>query len=82
MDTAYLRTLAQTRSFQLGRPTRPLVTPDNKAVLFLRSEARAVKQSLFEFDVSTGKTRELLTPEQVLDLMIAAVVAKQGPAGP
>src|SRR5437870_4414335 len=66
VDTTYLRTLAQTRSFQLGRPARPLVTPDNKAVLFLRSEARAGRLSLFEFDVVTGKTRELLTPADVL----------------
>jgi dipeptidyl-peptidase-4 len=66
VDTTYLRTLAQTRSFQLGRPVRPLPTPDGKAVLFLRSEARGSKLSLFEFDVETGKTRELLTPEQVL----------------
>ena len=66
VDTTYLRTLAQTRSFQLGRPVHPVPTPDGKAVLFLRSEPRASKLSLFEFDVATGKTRELLTPEQVL----------------
>src|SRR5687768_9618562 len=66
VDTTYLRTLAQTRSFQLGRPVKPQVTPDNQAVLFLRSQARSPKLSLFEFDVATGKTRELLTPEQVL----------------
>ena len=66
VDTTYLRTLAQTRSFQLGRPARPLPTPDGKAVLFLRSEARSSRLSLFEFDVESGKTRELLTPEQVL----------------
>ena len=40
VDTTYLRTLAQTRSFQLGRPLRPQPTPDGKAVLFLRSLAR------------------------------------------
>jgi dipeptidyl-peptidase 4 len=66
VDTTYLRTLAQTRSFQLGRPVRPQPTPDGKAVLFLRSEPRSSKLSLFEFDVATGKTRELLTPADVL----------------
>ena len=66
VDTTYLRTLAQTRSFQLGRPLRPVPTPDGKAVLFLRSEARSSQLSLFEFNVETGKTRELLTPAQVL----------------
>src|SRR3954447_13239273 len=66
LDASYLRTHAQTRGFMLGRPTRPVPTPDGKAVLFLRSQPRSSKLSLFEFDVATGKTRELLTPEQVL----------------
>ena len=66
VDTTYLRTLAQTRSFQLGRPTHPKPTPDGKAVLFLRSEPRSSKLSLFEFNVETGKTRELLSPADVL----------------
>ncbi|MBI3821368.1 MAG: DPP IV N-terminal domain-containing protein, partial [Planctomycetes bacterium] len=66
VDTTYLRTLAQTRSFQLGRPVKPFITPDGKAVLFLRSEARKSKLSLFEFDVASGKTRELLTPTDLL----------------
>src|SRR5438270_13675708 len=65
-DTSVLRTYAQTRGFMLGRPTQPKVTPDGKAVLFLRAQPRVAKLALFEFDVATGKTRELLTPEQVL----------------
>jgi dipeptidyl-peptidase-4 len=65
-DTSFLRKFAQTRGFMLGRPTRPQVTPDSKAVLFLRSQPRVAKLALFEFDVATGKTRELLTPETVL----------------
>src|SRR5437660_5947100 len=35
-------------------------------MLFLRSGPRTAKLGLFEFDVATGKTRELLTPEAVL----------------
>ncbi len=66
VDTTYLRTLAETRSFQLGRPIAPLPTPDGKAILFLRSEPRAARLSLFEFDVASGKTRELITPADVL----------------
>ena len=66
LDATYLRDHAETRGFMLGRPVRPTPTPDGKAVLFLRSPARKAKLSLFEFDVATGKTRELLTPEQVL----------------
>jgi dipeptidyl-peptidase-4 len=66
LDTSYLRAHAETRGFMLGRPTRARPTPDGKAVLFLRSQARVPTLRLYEFDVATGKTRELLTPEQVL----------------
>src|SRR5436309_6406087 len=66
LDTSYLRAHAETRGFMLGRPVKARPTPDGKAVLFLRAQARIPKLSLFEFDVATGKTRELLTPEQVL----------------
>ncbi|OAI45853.1 peptidase [Planctomycetaceae bacterium SCGC AG-212-F19] len=66
LDAKYLRDHAQTRGFMLGRPVKAKPTPDGKAVLFLRSGPRTPKLGLFEFDVATGKTRELLTPEQVL----------------
>jgi dipeptidyl-peptidase-4 len=66
LNTSYLRHYAETRGFMLGRPVKPKPTPDGKAVLFLRSPARVPKLSLYEFDVATGKTRELLTPEMVL----------------
>lgn len=66
VNTEYLRQHAATRGFLLGRPVKPKFTPDNKFVLFLRSEARVPRMRLYEFDVATGKTRELLTPEQVL----------------
>jgi dipeptidyl-peptidase-4 len=66
LDSSYLRRHAQTRGFMLGRPVRPRPTPDGKAVLFLRAQARVPSLRLYEFDVATGKTRELLTPEAVL----------------
>jgi dipeptidyl-peptidase-4 len=66
LDAAYLRRHAETRGFLLGRPVRPRPTPDGKAVLFLRAAARVPSLRLYEFDVATGKTRELLTPEMVL----------------
>jgi dipeptidyl-peptidase-4 len=66
LDTEFLRTYAATRGFMLGRPLRPTPTPDGKAVLFLRSQPRVAKLRLYEFDVASGQTRELLTPEQVL----------------
>jgi dipeptidyl-peptidase-4 len=65
-NTRYLRNHAETRGFMLGRPAKAVPTPDGKAVLFLRAQARVPKLQLYEFDVSTGRTRELLTPAQVL----------------
>ena len=66
LDTRYLRDHAETRGFMLGRPVQPKPTPDGKAVLFLRARARVPRLRLYEFEVATGKTRELLTPEMVL----------------
>ena len=47
-------------------PQKPKFTPDGKTVLFLRAEPKSPKLKLFEFDVATGKTRELLSPETLL----------------
>ncbi|HEX3152668.1 MAG TPA: DPP IV N-terminal domain-containing protein [Gemmataceae bacterium] len=66
LDSSFLRLFAETRGFTLGRPVATKPTPDGKHVLFLRSPAKSPKRSLFEFDVATGKTRELLTPEMLL----------------
>ncbi len=66
VDTSYLKDHAETRGFMLGRPVRARPTPDGKAVLFLRAQPRVAKLRLYEFDVESGKTRELLTPEDVL----------------
>lgn len=61
-----LRQLAETRSFTLGRPAAVEITPDEETVLFLRSPPTSGVSSLFAFDVATGQTRELLTPERVM----------------
>jgi dipeptidyl-peptidase-4 len=66
VETGFLRDLAETRGFMLGRPVKPTPTPDGKAVLFLRGKARSSRLSLFEFDVASARTRELVTPEQLL----------------
>lgn len=66
LDTTFLRTYAATRGFMLGRPVNPKPTPEGKAVLFLRAQPRVPSLQLYEFEVATGKTRELLTPAQVL----------------
>lgn len=67
VDTRFIGDFAVTRGFSLGRPLRPRFTPDGRAVLFLRSEARSPVTRLYEFDVVSGTERILLTPEQLLD---------------
>jgi dipeptidyl-peptidase 4 len=66
LDTTFLKQYAETRGFMLGRPQRPKISPDSKTVLFLRADPKTPKLKLFEFDVSTGKTKELLSPEMLL----------------
>ncbi|MFZ5440536.1 MAG: S9 family peptidase, partial [Myxococcota bacterium] len=65
-DAAFLREFAETRRYLSGRPVAVKVTPDGKSALFLRSEAKDARQMLFELELASGTTRELLTPEQVL----------------
>lgn len=62
----YLQVHARTRGFQLGRPQKAIPTPDGQHILFLRATADAPEQRLYEFEVASGKTRELLTPAQLL----------------
>ena len=63
----FLRDYAETRGFTLGRPVGAKPTPDGKAVLFLRAKsARVPSLELQEFDVASGRTRLLLSPEQAL----------------
>jgi len=65
-NTQFLRDYAETRGFTLGRPTRPLPTPQGDAVLFLRAPARTPRLELYEFDIRSGESRLLLTPEDIL----------------
>ena len=66
LDINYLRKHAETRGFMLGRPVRARPTPDGKSVLFLRAAPPDSKLSLYEFEVSTRRTHELLSPATVL----------------
>jgi len=66
IDTTFIRDYALTRGFMLGRPGLARATPDGKAVLFLRSPPRSPAMHLFEYDVATRQTRELLTPANIL----------------
>jgi len=62
----YLEQHARTRGFQLGRPQKAVPTPDGKAVLFLRATAESPELRLYEFDAESGRSREVLSPAQVL----------------
>jgi dipeptidyl-peptidase 4 len=62
----FLRDLSETRRFMSGRPSGVRITPDEKTILFLRGQARAPVQTLFAFDVASGQTKELLTPQALL----------------
>jgi dipeptidyl-peptidase-4 len=62
----FLRDYAETRGWSLGRPVKVQFTPDGQAALFLRAQPRKAQLGLFEFDVASGRTRELLTPAQLL----------------
>src|SRR5437868_14934644 len=65
-EDAFLRELAVTRSYSLGRPSRAAPTADGSTVLFLRAEPRSPVNSFYAFDVATGQARVLITPEQIL----------------
>jgi dipeptidyl-peptidase-4 len=66
VDTSFLKKYAETRRFMLGRPQSPKVSPDGKSVLFLRAAPDDTKLKLFEFDVATGTTKEVLSPAALL----------------
>src|ERR1041384_7291214 len=65
-DLQFLKDFAETRGFRLGRPTSVKLTADVSTALFLRSPPRSPEMRLYAFDLPTGATRELITPEQVL----------------
>ena len=65
-EDQFLRELAVTRSYNLGRPMHAEPTADGAAVIFLRTEPRSPVTSLYAFDVATGQTKVLITPEQIL----------------
>lgn len=65
-DSAFLEQYAATRRFSAGHPTSIKITPDGRAVLFLRSGPRSFVQDLYEFDTTTAQERVLLTAEGIL----------------
>ena len=65
-DLRYFRELVETRNYSLGQPVSPQITPDGKAVVFLRGGARDPVLRLYEFTIADRKLREILTPEKLL----------------
>ena len=65
-DLRYFRELVETRNYSLGQPVSPKITPDGKAVVFLRGGPRDPVLRLYEFTIADGKLREILTPEKLL----------------
>jgi len=65
-DLRYFRELVETRNYSLGQPVLPKMTPDGKAVIFLRGGARDPVLRLYEFTIADAKLREILTPEKLL----------------
>src|SRR5438477_12587674 len=65
-DLRYFRELVETRNYSLGQPVSPQLTPDGKAVVFLRGGPRDPVLRLYEFTIADGSLREILTPEKVL----------------
>ena len=65
-DPEFLNQYASTYRFRAGHPTSIKPTPQNDAVLFLRSGPRSVVRDLYSYDVATGEERVLLTAEQLL----------------
>jgi dipeptidyl-peptidase 4 len=62
----FLQTLAETQNFSLGRPIEPMPTADGKSVIFLRSDSsRDRATGLYRFDVASGQTEQLATPERL-----------------
>jgi dipeptidyl-peptidase-4 len=62
----YFRDIAETRSYSLGHPVAPKLTPDGRTVVYLRGGSRDPVLRLYEFPLPSGPERELLTPAQVL----------------
>jgi dipeptidyl-peptidase-4 len=62
----FLEEYAATHHFSLGRPTSPKISPSGDAVFFLRSGPKSLVRDLYQFDVTTGAERVLITADQLL----------------
>ncbi|HSQ65704.1 MAG TPA: DPP IV N-terminal domain-containing protein [Polyangiaceae bacterium] len=65
LDEALIRALAETHSFRSGTPRNGVITPDGRAILFLRAEARKSAQALYKLDIATGRLMRLCGADEV-----------------
>lgn len=66
IDTSFLEQYAATYRFRLGQPSSIAITPDGRAVLFLRSGPRSFVHDLYVFDVRARRERRLLGAGELL----------------
>ncbi len=66
-DPDFLEQFTVTYRFGHGAPGGFRITPDESAVLFMRSGPRTFVNDLYVLDVATGTERVLLTAAQILD---------------
>jgi dipeptidyl-peptidase-4 len=64
-DDPFLRQLVETFGFRAGRPAAVTFSRDGGTAWFLRSGPRSRVLSLFQTDLATGLTREVVNPEQL-----------------
>ena len=66
-DDRVVEQLAATLNFKLGQPAGVWVAPDGSAVLYRRSGPRSFQFDLYSFDTATGRSKRLLSAQQLLD---------------
>ncbi len=66
-DDRVVEQLAATLNFKLGQPAGVWVAPDGSSVLYRRSGPRSFQFDLHAFDTSTGRSKRLLSAQQLLD---------------
>jgi dipeptidyl-peptidase-4 len=67
LQDSFPRLAARTNNFTAGLPRNYVVSPDGRRIVFLRSASgTSMAQSLWQYDVASGRERELADPAQLL----------------
>jgi len=65
-DDTVIEQIAATYNFKLGEPAGVWVAPDGSSILFRRSGARSFESDLYSFDTATGRSKRLLSAQELL----------------